>query len=366
MNEQSQAGPSRVSYALPLYRPVVTWILLAAIGLMFVAETLAGGSTETEVLVRLGAKVTPLIVQGEYWRLFTAMFLHIGILHLAFNGYALLAIGTELERLFGSPRFVAIYFLSGLFGTVASYAFSYRIAAGASGAIFGLIGALAAFFTLHRERLGAWGRARLGNIAFLIAINLFLGFTQPGIDNLAHLGGLISGFGLGWALAPRYAMDPVHFRIVDRNQPSRYWPALLLTGVLLVASTGLATLAHRTSPRLTLFQGQQAAEQGDWQEAASKLQRALDQDPALGDAGVYFYLGLARNNLDQPQLAAEAYEAALALEPDDAASHWNLALTYLQLERYADARQHFEDYLALNPGAGSEVQPYLDQLDRLD
>jgi rhomboid protease GluP len=366
VNGQTQPGPSRASYALPLYRPVVTWILLVAIGLMFVAETVAGGSTQTEVLVRLGAKVTPLIAQGEYWRLFTAMFLHIGILHLAFNGYALLAIGTELERLFGSPRFVAIYLLSGLFGTAASYAFSYSIAAGASGAIFGLIGALAAFFTLHRERLGAWGRARLGNIAFLVAINLFLGFTQPGIDNLAHLGGLVSGFGLGWALAPRYTMDPVRLRIVDRNRPSRYWPALLLATALLVASTALATLAHRTSPRMALFQGQQAAEQGDWEEAASKLERALAQDPAIGDVGVYFYLGLARNKLGQPQLAVAAYEQALAFEPDDTASHWNLALTYMELERYAAARQHFESYLALNPDAGSEVQPYLNELDRLD
>ncbi|MFN2290888.1 MAG: rhomboid family intramembrane serine protease [Anaerolineae bacterium] len=366
MSEPSQAGPSRISYALPLYRPVVTWILLAAIGLMFVVETLAGGSTDTEVLVRLGAKVTPLIAQGEYWRLFTAMFLHIGIIHLAFNGYALLAIGTELERLFGSPRFVAIYFLSGLFSTTASYAFSYSVAAGASGAIFGLIGALAAFFTLHRERLGSWGRARLGNIAFLIVVNLILGFTQPGIDNFAHLGGLVSGFGLGWALAPRYALDPVHFHVVDRNRLARYWPALLLGTALLVASIVVVTLAHRNSPRLTLFQGQQAAEQENWQEAASNLERALEQDPSLGNAGVYFYLGLARNKLDQPRAAAEAYEQALALEPEDTASHWNLALTYLQLERYADARQHFEDYLALNPDARAEVQPYLDELDRLD
>ncbi|MCL7453964.1 MAG: rhomboid family intramembrane serine protease [Anaerolineae bacterium] len=366
MNEPAQPGPSRISYALPLHRPVVTWILLVAVGLMFLVETLTGGSTQTEVLVRLGAKVTPLIAEGQYWRLFTAMFLHIGIVHLGFNGYALLAIGTELERLFDWPRFLAIYFLSGLFGNVASYAFSYNVAAGASGAIFGLIGALAAFFTLHRERLGAWGRARLGNIVFLIAINLFLGFTQAGIDNLAHLGGLVSGFGLGWALAPRYAMDPVHLRVVDRNQLSRYWPALLLALALLLASTVLSTWAHRTSPRMELFQGQQAAEQENWEEAASKLEHALIQDPALADAGAYFYLGLARNQLGQPQLATSAYERALELEPDDSASHWNLALTYMELERYADARQHFESYLALNPDATREVQPYLDQLDRLE
>jgi rhomboid protease GluP len=354
--------PRPTTYALPLHRPVVTWILLAALGLVFLLETLAGGSTDTDVLVRLGAKVTPLIALGEYWRLFTSMFLHIGLTHLAFNGYALLALGTELERLFAWPRFLAIYLLSGLFGSLASYAFSHSISAGASGAIFGLIGALAAFFALHRDRLGAWGRARLGNTLFLIAINLFLGFTRPGIDNLGHLGGLLAGVGLGWALAPRYELDLLRRRAIDVNQPSRYWPALLLAVALLVGGTALATLAHRNSVDLYLYLGQQAVEREDWAGAVDQLEQALARDPSPDDA-VYFYLGLSRNHLDQPRLAAEAYRQALALAPDNAAAHWNLALTYLELDDLDQARSHFETYLALKPGARDEVQPYLDLLD---
>ncbi|RPI58550.1 MAG: rhomboid family intramembrane serine protease, partial [Chloroflexi bacterium] len=119
MNQPADWQPRPVSYALPFHRPLVTWILLAAIIAVFGLETLAGGSTETEVLVRLGAKVTPLIVAGEYWRLFTAMFLHIGVVHLLFNGYALFAIGTELERILGSVRFTLIYVLAGLLGSLA-------------------------------------------------------------------------------------------------------------------------------------------------------------------------------------------------------------------------------------------------------
>lgn len=353
-----------VSYALPFHRPVVTWILLAAIVVVFGLETVAGGSTETEVLVRLGAKVTPLIVAGEYWRLLTAMFLHIGVFHLLFNGYALVAIGTELERIFGPVRFAIIYFLAGLLGSLASYAFSYTLSAGASGAIFGVIGALAAFFILHRERLGAWGRARLGNIAFLIGINLFLGFTRPGIDNLGHIGGLIGGLGLGWALAPRYRLDSMRGAAVDENSPARYLPAVLAAVLLLAGGTVLATLSHRDDPRLYLSRGREAIQREAWDEAAAELEQAIAQDPSIADVSTYFFLGLAYNQMDQPEQAAEAYEAGLALDPRDEPSHWNLALTYYQLERHAEALEHFRAYLELNPGDAERVQPYIDALER--
>jgi membrane associated rhomboid family serine protease len=101
--------PRRVVYTLPVYHPRITWFLLGLIVVSFALETLAGGSMQTEVLVRLGAKVTPLIASGEYWRLLTSIFLHIGFMHLFFNGYALVAVGTELERIFGWGRFLAIY-----------------------------------------------------------------------------------------------------------------------------------------------------------------------------------------------------------------------------------------------------------------
>ena len=94
----SPAGPEtrHQSLAFPLHRPVATWVLLGIIVVVFGLEYLAGGSTDPEVLVRLGAKVTPLIAAGEYWRLFTSMFLHIGLMHLFFNGYALVILGTLL------------------------------------------------------------------------------------------------------------------------------------------------------------------------------------------------------------------------------------------------------------------------------
>jgi rhomboid protease GluP len=346
-------------------RPVVTWVLLAVIIAVFGLQTLLGGSTNTETLIRLGAKVTPLIAAGEYWRLFMSIFLHIGLMHLFFNCYALVVVGTELEHLYGPGRFLSIYLLSGLFGSLTSYAFSTSLSAGASGAIFGLIGALAAYFALYRQRLGRWGQRRLANILFLIVINLFLGFTQPGIDNLAHMGGLVCGLALGWALVPRYAVDPVALRLVDQTRLGRYWPALALAVVLFFGGTVLATIAQRDSAQSHLWRAEQAIEREAWDEVVTELEQAMAKNPLMADAALYFHLGLAHNYLDQPQQAAEAYETALALAPDDAASHWNLALTYLELERFADARTHFETYQILRPDKAAEADPYLQDLRRL-
>jgi rhomboid protease GluP len=362
MNEAIEPQPQQVSVPVPLKRPVATWGLLGIIAIVFVLETLAGGSTDTGVLIRMGAKVTPLIAAGQYWRLFTAMFLHIGLMHIFFNGYALVVLGTELERLLGWARFLAIYLLSGLVGNMASYAFSTSVAAGASGAIFGLIGALGAFFFRYRERLGTWGRARLGNILFLIVLNLAFGFIYPGIDNLAHLGGLLCGFGLGWALAPRYEFDPIGRRMVDRNEIGRYWPALALTAAILVGGTALVTLVRRDNPENHLQLGLYAIDQEAWDEAISELEQGLAQDPTMTDA--YFYLGGAYFNQGNYQLAAEAYNSALALDPDDPSTHWNLASTYLKLGRYDEAQTHYEIYRQLNPANAQDADSILDELRR--
>jgi rhomboid protease GluP len=364
--EGTSPQPQPVAFRIPLYRPIVTWFLLASIAVVFAIETLLGGSTDGDVLIRMGAKVAPLIAAGEYWRLFTSMFLHIGVMHLFFNGYALLVIGTELERLLGPGRFSAIYLLSGLFGSLASYALSDSLAAGASGAIFGIIGALAAFFLVHRQRLGAWGSRRLANIGIVIVFNLVWGFSQPGrIDNLAHVGGLLAGLALGWALAPRYELDRIRTQVVDRNDLQRYWPALGLAVSLLLGGTALVTPIQRDSPLSHLYRGQQAIDAGEWEEAVAEFDQALALDPSLADATIYFHLGLAHSYQAQLEEAINAYQKALELDPALAAPHWNLALTYLEVGRYADARASFEAYAALTPGGGIEVQPYLDELDRL-
>jgi rhomboid protease GluP len=153
----------------------------------------SGGSNSA--LVRMGA-LQPLYIahNHDYWRLFTAMFLHASILHILLNMYALYLFGYVIETTLGTWRFLTIYFVAGFLASVTSYLFSDPgiVGVGASGAIFGLLGAWVAYNLRRRDT--ALGAANLRGALMLIALNLFLGFTIPNIDNFAHLGGLFAGF----------------------------------------------------------------------------------------------------------------------------------------------------------------------------
>jgi len=150
-----------------------------------------------------GSNFAPLTADGEWWRLVTATFLHFGPLHLLFNAWALWSIGSLVERLFGHARFGSIYMLAGLVGGLASVAWNPLVnSAGASGAIFGLIGAQLAFFTRGGHRLPTeLVRAQRNSTLAFIAYSVTFGFIVPGMDNAAHLGGLATGFVTGWLLA---------------------------------------------------------------------------------------------------------------------------------------------------------------------
>ena len=134
-------------------------MLLAINVLVFLAMTALGGSENVGILILFGAKYNPAIVAGQYWRLLTACFVHIGLIHLLFNSYALYSFGREVERRYGRTRFLALYLLSGVAGSTASFVGSPRLAAGASGAIFGLLGATIAYFATYREQFGAGANA---------------------------------------------------------------------------------------------------------------------------------------------------------------------------------------------------------------
>ncbi len=192
--------------------PRVTHFLLVANVLVFVAMIIYGyvvfgtidGTQDLRVLTIFGAKVNTLIAQGQTWRLFTAMFLHIGVMHLLFNLYALNALGPMVEGYFGSMRFSAIYLLGGLFGSLASYAFSPSPSAGASGAIFALAASTTVYFLRYKDNFGARGRAILSNMLLVLGINLAFGFIQPNIDNWGHIGGLVGGVLVTVGMLPYY------------------------------------------------------------------------------------------------------------------------------------------------------------------
>ncbi len=171
--------------------PIVTYIIMAICIILFVLMEISGGSTNSQTLLKFGANLDVLVKKGEYYRLFTCIFLHIGIMHLLCNMYSLYIIGREVESLFGKIKYIIIFILSGISGSIMSLAFTHNtISAGASGAIFGLLGALLYFGIHYRTYLG---EAIKRSVVPIIVVNLIIGFLAEGIDLAAHIGGLVGG-----------------------------------------------------------------------------------------------------------------------------------------------------------------------------
>lgn len=199
-------------------RADVTWGLVAINGLVFALLALSGQDVmqiPSELLIRAGGNFAPLVQKGELWRLATALFLHGGLLHVGLNMLALYQAGQVVERLFGRAGFILIYLLAGLLGNVASLWWKQGpVSVGASGAIFGVYGALLAYLSVQRGSVPVevFKEMRSGTLGF-IGYSLFAGFALPGIDNAAHLGGLVAGLVLGAAMAvPLAAPEPVRWR----------------------------------------------------------------------------------------------------------------------------------------------------------
>lgn len=190
-----------------IFRPkriIMTKIMMALCIVVFALTYILGkGSEDPITLVMFGANYAPLVKSGQVWRLVTSMFLHAGFLHLAINMYALYMLGSQVENYIGKLKFTGIYLVSGIIGSLMSVLFTNNISVGASGAIFGLAGALLYFGFHFRLYLS---NALKNQILPIVIINLALGFLIPGIDVAAHIGGLIGGY-----------LSTASFGIVDKT-----------------------------------------------------------------------------------------------------------------------------------------------------
>lgn len=181
-------------------RAPVTLILVIINVVIFIIMEMAGDTTNVYYMYEHGAMYMPAIIRdGEYYRLFTAMFLHFGVEHLAGNMMALIFIGDNVEKALGKVKYVLLYILTGIFASMSSVFVNvltdcYAVAAGASGAVFGVIGALVHIKWVDKGRFGGFDRRRL---IFAVVYMLFTGFTSSGVDNAAHVGGLAAGLILG-------------------------------------------------------------------------------------------------------------------------------------------------------------------------
>ena len=175
----------------------LTVILVIINAIVFLVLSFGGMTESASYMLEHGAMYVPYIMEnGENYRMFTSMFLHFGISHLINNMLTLVIMGRNVEPVVGKIRFLIIYFLSGFGGNLLSYfgeiiTQDYVVSAGASGAIFGLTGSLLALTIIYRGRVG---QVTSRDMVIMIVLNLYFGFTSQGVDNLAHIGGLITGF----------------------------------------------------------------------------------------------------------------------------------------------------------------------------
>ncbi len=193
----------------------------------FLSRSIADMDMQT--LVDMGALYGPLtVLKGEWWRLFTAMFLHGGMTHILMNMFSLYLIGRGVEVYFEKKAYVSIYLFSGLIGGLASlYMHPNSVGIGASGAIFGVFGALAGFFLAHRDKIASHSKEFMKDFAVVLGLNLALGFSIPSIDVSAHMGGLIIGLIGGF--------------VISKN-PKWVWPfSVFMTAVILLTMQYLPT-----------------------------------------------------------------------------------------------------------------------------
>ena len=308
--------------------PVLAYILIGInilVGVLLYLYSTLSGTGYSEQLMTFGAKVNARILSGEYWRFVTPIFLHANVMHLLINCYSLYAVGPLVEKMFGRFRFFVVYFTAGIMGNILSFIFSPNAGVGASGAIFGLLGALL-YFGLEKPALF---KATFGyNVLIMIFINLAYGFSNSGIDNYAHIGGLIGGF-----LASGLVAEPKKTRW--------YFNRLLyLVLTLAIALGGLFYGFNNKQNQITakVTELETFDRMQNWGEVETKAEEILGLNPdARIKAAVLWALAKAEA-LSQKYDEAEAHAKEL-VEIDPINGHYILGIIYYDTKQYALSRE---------------------------
>ena len=246
-------APIRVERALV---PWATWTLTSALlAVAAIASMTIGTTSDPDGLVRSGAMVRSVIDTGEWWRLVSCIFVHVGAVHLAVNAIGMFFLGRVTEELYGTARTFALFGICGLAGSVASYLASPAgVSAGASGAIFGLLGAVFIELTWHRHKYrAAWKRGMWGGLVVVTIAQLGIGFMYPAIDQWAHGAGLAAGVVFGALLSPS-ARWAIANRLAGRVLAAAFG-ALVITAAILVARTSVADSLGRAAPQQFVLHG---------------------------------------------------------------------------------------------------------------
>ncbi|SFL82181.1 rhomboid protease GluP [Gracilibacillus orientalis] len=333
-------------------KPFLSYILIAINIMMFLLLEYRGGSTNLDTLIQYGAKYNVGMIEGEWWRIITSMFLHIGILHLALNMLALYFIGTLVERIYGNIRFIIIYFFAGIAGGMASFALNPSIAAGASGALFGLFGALL-FFGIKNPRI--FFKTMGMNVIFIIILNIIFGVFVPQVDNGAHIGGLIGGF-----IASGIVMLPKS-KVFMQQLIAIVIYVFYIFGLL---AYGLTNDEVQYNETLQLQRIQQLLEAEQYNEVTKIVTETLPYAEQL-EAELLFYKSFANIHLESFDQAKSDLKKVLDLKSDFEEAWYNLALLYQQEDEYDKAMDATEQLLDLD-SENSSYQALYQELQRAE
>lgn len=361
-DDASRSGGFRIVPDRTEKTPVITYILIAINILVWLGAILYQKSTglnDNEVLLKFGAKFNPLIMDGEYWRLITPAFLHLSLIHLLVNMFSLFIIGPQIEMFFGKVKCVLIYIIAGFFGNLASFIFSQNPSAGASGAVFGFMGVLVYIWQKNRNSLD---KSYILWVAGTIAYNIFYGFSKSGIDNYAHIGGLIGGY---------IAAVMVGFAARKKNITSRTVAAALIA---LLAISGLYA-GFTSSSNLEakkqyiigdkvealINEASKSFTNNDFRTAEQLSKEALNLYGENKDvkAVATRILTAALINQRKNQEALTYAKELAQISPD--IGHYYLGLCYYNLGNYDDAKSELEKALKMDP-SNKQVQEILNEL----
>ncbi len=328
------------------YWPVATLTLIALCVVVFILMTLAGGSKNSDILLNFGASYAPYLKRGDYWRLVMPMFLHIGWFHLAVNMYALYLLGPIYERIYGYARFSLIYIGAGVTGSWLSMAMSQNVAAGASGAIFGIAGAMLVTGRLYPEVVPwRWKRAFGRGMVFVIVLNYAIGLSLPNlIDNWGHTGGLTGGILLALIIPP-----PLTYRRYRWTLSAIPRQAVVIP-MAIVGLSMVATADHyRATQNVTrlIAEGRRSWAKHQVDRAAQLFQQAAREYP--GDERPYEELAAIHLSQNQVTDAIDEYDKALRLSPGSPVAQLGLAVAYAREGQPDKARELLADIVGKNP-----------------
>jgi rhomboid protease GluP len=316
-------------------KPVFTYVFMIIQVAVFLFLEIKGGSTNNITLIKYGAKYNFYLYEGEWWRFFTPIFLHIGFTHLVMNTFSLYFLGAAIERMYGSFRFIIIYFFAGAAGVIASFLFSQSVSAGASGAIYGCFGSLL-YFGITYPKL--FSRTMGAGVIGILVFNIIISFTIPGIDEAGHLGGLAGGF---------LAAGIMHF-------PKKKKPFLQILFLVISSAVIWGSLTYAYSDKVKsrdesyILLVQDYVYNENYEAAYSVLKR---YEKITKDLPAQFYFTLAfveeRKNMF---IAAKAhYKKAIQLSPNLPEAYFNLAIIYFQENDLEQAKKNVEKALELKP-----------------